>query len=671
MVGKGMVAVKKLSKTFGVHENKFHKEVECLVKAKHKNIVRFLGYCSDTQGIPANHEGKFVMAEVQNWLLCFEFASNGSLDKYINDAFQGLECIKRYQIITGICEGLLHLHEKRILHLDLKPANILLDDHMVPKITDFGLSRCLDKEQTRTSTMNPCVSLGYSASESFAGKFTFASDIYSLGVIIVEILTGEKGYPEEEGVVKTWMNRLEGSNQWETQLEQVRVCIKIGMECIDSNPKKRPVAHHINNRFHNMTSIVETGTSGSSVEQHAGFLKEQYCQEIMTKLSSEYLGKDIKEHAETEELAEYVGTPKEDQWQQGREQVPRDQWGAQDKKQNFIPPQGASISSSSSGLLYKLNNLDIFNTKARRNYVRYGGLALQNVRSVKLFKKGVLMPFLKEQNLIGKGGFGEVYRGLVGGVQVVVRKVNSGRVLCTEQFANEVIIQSEVIHTNIVRLIGCCLEVDAPMLVYEFVSRGSLDDILHSNKVPLNLDLRLSIAAQSSQGLAYMHSHANCKILHGDFRPANILLDDKFVPKITDFGMSRMAVADYGRTGIIVDTVYTAYTDPVYIQKGLLTEKSDVYSFGVVMLELLTRKKATHADNNSLVRNFLDNHKQRRKSTELFDKEISVAGDLELLDYLTEIAVECLNLDVDERPTMTEVAMRLFTLYRPRRQVGS
>uniref|UniRef100_A0A453MUH1 Protein kinase domain-containing protein n=2 Tax=Aegilops tauschii subsp. strangulata TaxID=200361 RepID=A0A453MUH1_AEGTS len=84
MVGKGMVAVKKLSKTFGVHENKFHKEVECLVKAKHKNIVRFLGYCSDTQGIPANHEGKFVMAEVQNWLLCFEFASNGSLDKYIN-----------------------------------------------------------------------------------------------------------------------------------------------------------------------------------------------------------------------------------------------------------------------------------------------------------------------------------------------------------------------------------------------------------------------------------------------------------------------------------------------------------------------------------------------------------------------------------------------------------
>uniref|UniRef100_A0A8R7UMS3 non-specific serine/threonine protein kinase n=1 Tax=Triticum urartu TaxID=4572 RepID=A0A8R7UMS3_TRIUA len=74
------------------------------------------------------------------------------------DAFQGLEWIKRYQIIKGICEGLLHLHQKRILHLDLKPANILLDEHMVSKIADFGLSRCLDKEQTRASTVNLCVS---------------------------------------------------------------------------------------------------------------------------------------------------------------------------------------------------------------------------------------------------------------------------------------------------------------------------------------------------------------------------------------------------------------------------------------------------------------------------------------------------------------------------------
>jgi hypothetical protein len=83
MVGKGIVAVKKLSKPFGMHEDKFRKEIECMVKARHKNIVRFLGYCSDTQGRLANHEGKLVMADLRNWLLCFEYVPNGSLDKYI------------------------------------------------------------------------------------------------------------------------------------------------------------------------------------------------------------------------------------------------------------------------------------------------------------------------------------------------------------------------------------------------------------------------------------------------------------------------------------------------------------------------------------------------------------------------------------------------------------
>lgn len=85
IVGKGIVAVKKLSQPYGMHEDKFLKEVGCLVKAKHKNIVRFLGYCSDTQGRLANYEGKVIMADLRNWLLCFEYVPNGSLDKYITD----------------------------------------------------------------------------------------------------------------------------------------------------------------------------------------------------------------------------------------------------------------------------------------------------------------------------------------------------------------------------------------------------------------------------------------------------------------------------------------------------------------------------------------------------------------------------------------------------------
>ncbi|KAM0862001.1 hypothetical protein ACQ4PT_045532 [Festuca glaucescens] len=267
MVRNGIVAVKRLSRTFDMHEIKFHKEVECLMKAKHKNIVRFLGYCSDTQGKILDYEGKLVMADIRNWLLCFEYVPNGSLDKYITDSSRGLDWRDRYQIIKGICEGLCHLHEKRILHLDLKPANILVDNHMVPKITDFGLSRCLDIEQTRAFTSNLCGSQGYLAPEFYSGQIAFTSDIYSLGVIILEILTGQKGYSDDENVIESWTKQLETSDHKDTLLEQVRVCTKIGIECMDLDPKKRPPARHIVDRLDKTERSgysEETGKSSTS-----------------------------------------------------------------------------------------------------------------------------------------------------------------------------------------------------------------------------------------------------------------------------------------------------------------------------------------------------------------------------------------------------------------------
>lgn len=194
----GAVAVKKLINTH-IHENKFQQEVGCLMKAKHKNVVRFLGYCADTQGKMANYNGKFVMADVQQRLLCFEYLPR-SLDVYITDASKRLEWTKLYKIIKGICEGLHYLHENKIVHLDIKPSNTLLDDNMVPKIADFGLSRCFDENQSRAVTSKLIGSMGYMAPEFYSGEITFKSDIYSLGVIITEILTGKKGYAEIDNV---------------------------------------------------------------------------------------------------------------------------------------------------------------------------------------------------------------------------------------------------------------------------------------------------------------------------------------------------------------------------------------------------------------------------------------------------------------------------------------
>ncbi|EMS52610.1 Cysteine-rich receptor-like protein kinase 26 [Triticum urartu] len=233
------IAVKRLSKTY-MCEKEFHREVECLIKVNHKNVVRFIGYGVDSQGRAESYNGKFVMADVLQRLLCFEYLPHGTLDKYITDASTGLDWRKRYKIINGVCEGLHYLHQNRILHLDLKPQNILLDDNMLPKIADFGLARCFDEKQSRAFTTKIWGTMGYLAPESGSREVTYRFDLYSLGVIIIEILTGKRGYEAVEDILQSWSNRLDES-QRDIQLEQVRVCSEIGIECIESNPAKRPV----------------------------------------------------------------------------------------------------------------------------------------------------------------------------------------------------------------------------------------------------------------------------------------------------------------------------------------------------------------------------------------------------------------------------------------------
>ncbi|KAM0856559.1 hypothetical protein ACQ4PT_049060 [Festuca glaucescens] len=247
------VAVKRMANTY-MHEKEFHREVECLMMVKHKNVVRFLGHCADTQGTMARHEGKFVMADVQQRLLCFEYLPKGSLDVYITDTFSGFQWRDRYKIIKGVCHGLHYLHQKNIVHLDLKPANILLDDNLVEKISDFGLSRCFDEMQSRAITMKIGGTLGYLAPEFGNGEIKYQFDIYSLGVVIIEILTGKKGYHDVEKVVESWSSMLEKSKS-EQQLQQVRVCAEIGIECTNFNPGKRPDMEHIISRLDETENI--------------------------------------------------------------------------------------------------------------------------------------------------------------------------------------------------------------------------------------------------------------------------------------------------------------------------------------------------------------------------------------------------------------------------------
>ncbi|KAM0839609.1 hypothetical protein ACQ4PT_060205 [Festuca glaucescens] len=241
----GGVAVKRIRNNHSIDEKLFYREVDSLLTINHQNVVQFLGFCASTEHTAIKIEGsrQHIYAEMRERLLCFEYISNGSVKSHITDELRGLEWNTRYQIIKGICEGLHHLHkEKHIYHMDLKPANILLDNQMRPKITDFGLSRLDEKSETMSE--NRCGSLGYCAPEYLLnGKMSFKSDMFSLGIVITELVTGAKGIPDnnKNNVLRKWRHRWKKTGK-ETPLvyQQVAKCMEIGLLCQEIDPSKRP-----------------------------------------------------------------------------------------------------------------------------------------------------------------------------------------------------------------------------------------------------------------------------------------------------------------------------------------------------------------------------------------------------------------------------------------------
>ncbi|XP_040997098.1 wall-associated receptor kinase 5-like isoform X3 [Juglans microcarpa x Juglans regia] len=304
-----------------------------------------------------------------------------------------------------------------------------------------------------------------------------------------------------------------------------------------------------------------------------------------------------------------------------------------------------------------------------------GGLMLQehilnhgrSMETTKIFSNDELKKATNnydESRVLGKGGYGTVYKGVLSdNKDVAIKKSKICDKSQIKQFINEVILLTQINHRNVVKLIGCCLETEVPLLVYEFITNGTLSDHIHdrSRASSLSWERRLKIAIEIARALAYLHSETSMPIIHRDVKSTNILLDDNHTAKVADFGASRLIALDQIEITTLVQGTL-GYLDPEYFQTGQLTEKSDVYSFGVVLAELLTGEEAISSNRPESYKNLAMYFGSTLKEDHLLhilEDHIVNEGNIEPIKEVANLAKACLRLRGEDRPTMMEVAMEL------------
>ncbi|KAK4606922.1 hypothetical protein RGQ29_000942 [Quercus rubra] len=318
-------------------------------------------------------------------------------------------------------------------------------------------------------------------------------------------------------------------------------------------------------------------------------------------------------------------------------------------------------------LLIMRRHVGKYHSHSRRRNSSTTSIKIDDVKDFTYREMAVATNSFDKSTQVGEGGYGKVYKGiLVDGTVVAIKRAREGSLQGEKEFLTEIEFMSRLHHRNLVSLIGYCDEECEQMLVYEFMSNGTLRDHLSAKcNEPLSFAMRLRIALGSAKGILYLHTEANPPIFHRDIKASNILLGSKYMAKVADFGLSRLApLSDIeGMVPAHVSTVVKGtpgYLDPEYILTHKLTDKSDVYSLGVVFLELLTGMQPI-----SRGKNIVREVNVACKSGMIFsiiDGKMGSYPPKCVMKFLN-LALKCCEDETDARPSMAEVVRELESIW--------
>ncbi|KAL7616058.1 hypothetical protein Lser_V15G01727 [Lactuca serriola] len=561
---RSTVAIKCLFKRNDTQaEEGFSAEIHTLTSCKHPNIVSLLGFCDE---------------EGSDLILVYEYVSNGSLDDHLRsyDKMNSLKWEQRLQICLDIAQGLNYLHtEQSIIHRDIKSGNILLDDNLVAKIADFGLSKIspLSQQASYLETNVAGTNVYLDPEYEKTCKLKKASDIYSLGVVFFEVLSGSLAYAQAY-----------------------------------TNKNDKGLAPFVRQHF-------QKGTQ-----------------------------KDMLDSKIMEEFDENIFTLSKGPNQDSLETFLDIAYRCLAETHKKRPKIGIVVEKLKNALQLQKNQKDNLQI---------------SLEDIKLSTND-----FSNNNRIGRGGFGRVYRGEVTSIDgrqtnIAAKRLDTAGGQGETEFLTELEILLEYKHRNVIGLVGYCNQPGEKIIVYEYASKGSLD--WHLGNKDLTWRKRLEICIDIACGLDFLHGGGATQevVMHRDIKSPNILLGEDWKAKISDFGLSSI-------TSVNEDVIDNAcgtkgYCDPQYLADGVFKKASDIYSFGVLLFEILCGR-LMFEDINGQIKILIDTFKRHYRKGKLDDmvfKYIKEQIAPESLTAFQKLANECVDDLRQNRPTTGDVLLRL------------
>ncbi|PWA76945.1 hypothetical protein CTI12_AA227520 [Artemisia annua] len=608
----GLVAVKRLKEKHsqGDGELQFQTEVELISMAVHRNLLKLQGFC---------------MTPTER-LLVYPYMANGSVASCLRDRPNNTQTVldwpRREQIALGSARGLAYLHDHcnpKIIHRDVKAANILLDEEFEAVVGDFGLARLMDYKDTHVTT-GVCGTIGHIPPEYLStGRLSEKTDVFGYGMMLLELITGQRAYDlarlvkDIDVMLLDWVKGLLADKKLDMLVhadlegdyvnDKVEKLIQIALLCTLAIPLDRP----------KMSEVVRMLEGDGLVERWEKWQKEDISR---------------KEFSNTHIPYTY-----------------------------YIDPDSFNPSNDPLSDSFRLIGFLKF-TAEEDPEVHLGQLKRFSLREVQ-----VATDSFSNKNILGRGGFGKVYKGrLADGSLVAVKRLKEERSQGGElQFQTEVEMISMAVHRNLLRLKGFCMTPTERLLVYPYMANGSLASCLRgrpATQAALDWPIRKRIALGSAKGLAYLHEHCDPKIIHRDVKAvaANILLDEEFEAVVGDFGLAKLM--DYKDTHVTTAVRGTiGHIAPEYLSTGKSSEKTDIFGYGVMLLELITGQRAFDlarlaSDDEVMLLDWVKGLLRDKKLETLVDADLEDIYVDDEVEQLIQVALLCTQGTSLERPRM-------------------